>query len=118
MATPALWTLSGSGISVFYTPGGGGTFHYVHLPSNLTFAGAQIRVVPTPDLGTLVSVTISISPIAETTFTVLLPNTEVDNVHPVAAIHTEGISTNHLLFPPFGQREFYTVTALTGSAFL
>ena len=118
MATPMVWTLAGGGISVFYTPGGGGTFHYVHPPTSLTFTGAQIRVVPNPDLGTLVSVTLSISAIAETTFTVLLPNTEVDNVHPVAAISTDGISTTHLLFPPFGQKEFYTVTALTGSAFL
>jgi hypothetical protein len=119
MAIPAVWTLSGGGITVFYTPAGGGTFHYVHPPTTLTFAGAaQINVVPVPALGTLVSVTLSISPIAETTFTVLLPNTEVDAAHPVAAINTEGISTNHLLFPPFGQKEFYTVTALTGSAFL
>jgi len=118
MATPSHWTLAGGGITVFYTPAGGGTFHYVHLSTNLTFTGSQIRVVSNPDLGTLVSVTLGISPVAQATFTVLIPNTEVDAAHPVASVHTEGINTNHLLFPPLGQKEFYAVTALTGSAFL
>ena len=114
MATPSHWTLAGGGISVFYTSTGVGTFHYVHLLTNLTFAGPAIRVVPNPDRGTLVSVTLSVSPVAETTFTVLLPATVVDAALPVATVHTEGISTNHLLFPPLGQKEFYTVTPLNG----
>jgi len=42
----------------------------------------------------------------------------VDGVHPVEPVQTEGITTNHLLFPPFGQKEFYKVIPLTGSASL
>jgi hypothetical protein len=52
VATPSHWTLAGGGISVFYTTTGVGTFHYVHLLTNLTFTGPQIRVAPNPDLGT------------------------------------------------------------------
>jgi len=85
---------------------------------NLVFTGPQIRVVSNPDLGTLVSVTLSVSPVAETTFTVLLPTVLVDATHPVEPVQTDGIITNHLLFPPLGQKEFYTVTPLTGSAAL
>ena len=87
-------------------------------PLNLVFNGPQIRVVSNPDLGMLVSVTLSVSAVAETTFTVLLPAVLVDAVHPVEPVQTEGITTNHLLFPPFGQKEFYKVIPLTGSASL
>ena len=103
---------------MFYATPGPGLFHYVHSPANLTFTGPQIRVVPNPDLGTLVSVTLGISPVAETTFTVLLPAAIVDTTHPVEPVHTDGITTNHHLFPPLGQKEFYTVTPLAGSASL
>ena len=47
----------------------------------------------------LVSVTLSVSAVAETTFTVLLPAVLVDAVHPVEPVQTEGLTTNHLLFP-------------------
>jgi hypothetical protein len=103
---------------VFYATAAPGVLHYVHPPLNLVFNGPQIRVVANPDLGTLVSVTLSVSPVAETTFTVLLPAVLVDAAHPVEPVQTEGITTNHLLFPPLGQKEFYTVTPLTGSAAL
>jgi hypothetical protein len=82
----------------------------------LVFTGTQIRVVSNPDLGTVVSVTLSVSPVAETTFTVLLPTVVLDATHPIEPVQTEGISTNHLLFPPLGQKEFYSVTPLTGVA--
>jgi hypothetical protein len=85
----------------------------------LTFTGPQIRVVPVPDLGTLVSVTLNVNPVAETTFTVLLPALLLDPpVFPVAPVQTEGITTLHHLFPPFGRKEFYTVIPLNGSASL
>ena len=69
-----------------------------------------------PDLGTLASVTLHVTPIAEITFTVLLPTVVMDP--PIEPVHTDGITTHHLLFPPFGQKEFYTVTPLNGSASL
>ena len=50
----------------------------------------QIRVVPNPDVGTLVSVTLSVSPVAQTTFMVLLPAVLVDTAHPVEPVSTEG----------------------------
>jgi hypothetical protein len=118
MPAPTHWRLAGGGTTVFYDTAGPGAFHYVHPPMNQIFNGPQIRLVPVPDLGTLASVTLSVSPIAESTFTVLLPTVLVDVAHPVEPVHTDGITTNHLLFPPLGQKEFYTVTPLTGSAHL
>ena len=106
--------------TVFYSTTGPGLFHYLDIHGPKTFTGPQIRVVPVPDLGTLVSVTLNATlPIAETTFTVLLPALLLDPpIFPVAPVHTEGITTLHHLFPPFGQKEFYTVTPLNGAASL
>jgi len=118
MPAPAHWRLHGGTTTVLYDTTGPGTLHYVHPPMSLAFNGPQIRVVANPDLGTLVSVTLSVSPVAETTFTVLLPTVVVDAAHPVEPVQTEGITTNHLLFPPLGQKEFYAVTPLTGVAAL
>jgi len=118
MPAPAHWRLHGGITTVLYDTPGPGVLHYIHPPMNLVFTGPQIRVVTNPDLGTLVSVTLSVSPVAETTFTVLLPALVVDAAHPVEPVQTEGITTNHLLFPPLGQKEFYAVTPLTGSAAL
>ena len=118
MPAPNHWTLAGSGITVHYNTPGPGIFHYVDLGGPKTFTGPQIRVVPVPDLGTVVSVSLGVSPVAETTFSVLLPVVGLDSTHPVEPVHTDGITTHHLLFPPFGQKEFYTVTPLAGSASL
>ena len=109
------WTLSGGGITVHYSVPAA-VFHYVDIGGPKTFTGPQIRLVPVPDLGTLASVTLHVTPVAEITFTVLLPAVVLDP--PVEPVHTEGITTHHLLFPPFGQKEFYTVTPLNGSASL
>ena len=118
MAAPTHWRLHGGLTTVLYATAPPGVLHYVTPPLNLVFNGPQIRVVSNPDLGMLVSVTLSVSAVAETTFTVLLPAVLVDAVHPVEPVQTEGITTNHLLFPPFGQKEFYKVIPLTGSASL
>jgi len=115
MPVPNQWTLSGGGITVHYSVPAA-VFHYVDIGGPKTFTGPQIRLVPVPDLGTLASVTLHITPIAEITFTVLLPTVVLDP--PIEPIQTDGITTHHLLFPPFGQKEFYTVTPLTGSASL
>jgi hypothetical protein len=104
------------------TPKGGtvnaspAVFHYVDLGGPKTFTGPQIRLVAVPDLGTLASVTLHVTAIAEITFTVLLPTVVLDP--PIEPVHTDGITAHHLLFPPFGQKEFYTVTPLNGSASL
>jgi hypothetical protein len=78
----------------------------VDLGGRKTFTGPQIRLVAVPDLGTLASVTLHVTAIA----VVLDP--------PIEPVHTDGITTHHLLFLPFGQKEFYTVTPLNGSASL
>jgi hypothetical protein len=88
------------------------------------FTGPQIRQVEVPDLGTLVSVTIVLTPDSgSTTFTLLLPrvNLPAPPALPVAVpVTTEGITTAHhfSLAPAFnhGQQEFYTVTRLHGTA--
>ena len=118
MPAPTQWTLSGGGIAVHYTTAGTGTLHYIDIGGPKTFTGPQIRVVHVPDLGTLVSVTLNINPVAQNTFTVLLPDTNLAPGHPRAPIKTDGIATHHFLFPPLGQREFSTAVAMQGSAAL
>ena len=81
MAAPTHWRLHGGLTTVFYATAPPGVLHYVTPPLNLVFNGPQIRVVSNPDLGMLVSVTLSVSAVAETTFTVLLPAVLVDAVH-------------------------------------
>jgi hypothetical protein len=68
----------------------------------------------------LVSVTVHLTiDSGSTTFTVLLPAVVLDSTHPVEPVHTDGVTTLHRLLPPvLGQKEFYTVTPLTGSASL
>lgn len=123
MPAPNRWILTSAvpPIQVFYDAVGPGIFHIVHGIVTQTFTGPQIRVVSNPDLGTLVSVTLNSTVIATTTFTVLLPVVDLDTTHPVEPVNTEGITTTHFHFvfpPPPGQREFYSVTLLTGSASL
>ncbi len=86
-------------------------------PLRLVFNGSQIRVVSNSDPGMLVGVTLSVRPVVETTFTVLLPAVLVDAAHPVEPVQTEAIATNHPLFPRW-VKEFYPVTPLTGSVSL
>jgi hypothetical protein len=117
MAAPTHWILHGGPITVHYDVGGGGVFHYVGPPGPpKTFNGAQIHVLAAPPLGRLVSVVLEVTPVAEIVFTVLLPDVQLDAAHPVEPVHTDGITTHRLLFPPFGQKEHYSVTALSGSA--
>jgi len=116
MPTPVHWILSGGPITVHYDVTPPGVFHYIGPPVPKTFNGPQIHVLAVPPLGTLVSVVLDVNPIAETVFTVLLADVQLDSAHPVEPVHTEGITTRRLLFPVFGQREHYTVTMLNGSA--
>lgn len=120
--SPNLWVLSGGGIQVRYSSATS-NFHYQDAVRNLTFTGTQIRSVNTPDLGTLVSVTIFLTvDSGSSTFTVLLPATNLDTT-PKASAHvvTDGITTAHhfSIVPALlhGQVEFYNVTPLTGTAY-
>ncbi len=122
---PDHYELSGGGISITYLPvGAGGLAHFQYQDGQrtLNFTGDQIRKVEVPDLGTVVSVTLTITvDSGSTTFSVLIPQTTLQNTTGSSAhIRTEGITTVHRfsLVPAFniGQDEIYTVTRLRGSA--
>ena len=126
---PNTYQLSGDGISIGYSPDAGpvtqhgsGRFTYQDAYRALTFSGDQIRRVDVPDLGTVVSVTLSMTvDTGSTTFSVLLPPVNLPNQPGAPApIYTVGITTAHNLSPVpalnQGQRDRYTVTPLGGTA--
>lgn len=127
LAKPDHYTMHGGGITVTFLPtGAGGVAHLTYQDPHrtLNFSGNQIRSVEVPDVGTLVSVTLTLLIDAgSTTFTVLIPVVNLQN-HTGAStvIHTEGITTNHRfsIAPQLliGQIETYTVTPMTGTASL
>ena len=119
MPAPDDWTLAGGGISIHYLPTRTPeVFHYLDVTGPRTFTGLQIRVVPNPDLGMLISVTLNLGPVAETTLTVLLPAVVLDATRPVEPVQTSANISHRLLAPPRGQRQFYTVIPVSGSATL
>jgi len=122
---PNHYQLSGDGINITYLPvGAGGLAHLQYHDSQrtLNFTGDQIRRVEVPDLASVVSVTLRLTPDSgSTTFSVLIPRTTLQNITGSSAhIQTEGITTVHRfgLAPVFnlGQDELYTVTTLRGAA--
>jgi hypothetical protein len=122
---PDHYQLSGGGISITFLPvGAGGLAHlqYQDPQRTLNFTGEQIRKVEVPDLGTVVSVTLTLTvDSGSTTFSVLIPKTTLQATTGSSAhIRTEGITTVHRfsLVPAFnlGQDELYTVTPLHGTA--
>jgi hypothetical protein len=122
-----LYELSGHGIEITFLPvGAGGIAHlsYQDAHRSLQFSGEQIRTVAVADLGTVVSVTLVLTPDSgSTTFSVLLPQVNLDNQRGSSApIHTDGITTHHRfsLIPQLlrGQLERYHVTPLQGTASL
>ena len=124
MIAPNLYNLSGGGVHVTYsTTGVAGQPHLTYHDAfrNLSFSGNQIRAVNVPDLGTVVSVTILLTvDTGSTTFSVLLPLVNLSGPADSAPVSTDGITT-HLAFsiiPAFnhGQREFYSVVPMTGTA--
>ena len=116
------FSLSGGGIHVDYSStsinGQPRLTYHDHL-RNLSFAGADIRRVEVPDIGTIVSVTLTITvDVGSTTFSVFIPSVIVAPSGS-APVSTEGITTIHRMpfAPPMpGQREVYTVVRLTGVA--
>lgn len=126
-ATPDSYQFSGDGITVSYLPtGAGGLTHFTyHDPQRtLTFTGNQVRRVEVPDLGTVVSVTlVNTVDSGSTTFSLLLPAVNLPNQRGASAtVATEGITTVHRfsIVPGlnYGQREFYKVTRMIGTASL
>lgn len=126
-AKPNHYELTGGGIDVMFLPMGlGGKPHltYQDAQRTLQFVGDQIRIAGLPDLGSVVSVTLVLTPDSgSTTFSVILPDVNLDNQRGSSAhIHTDGITTQHRfsLIPQLlrGQLERYHVTRLAGTASL
>lgn len=126
-AKPNLYELSGQGIDVTFLPvGAGGLAHFSYQDAHrsLQFSGDQIRTVEVADMGTVVSVTLVLTPDSgSTTFSVLLPQVNLDNHRGSSvAVNTDGITTHHRfsLVPQLlrGQLERYHVTPMHGTASL
>ena len=120
---PNMFDLSGGGLHITYTTtsfGGQPQFTYHDAHKNLSFSGNQIRTVAVPDLGTIVSVTLMMTvDSGSTSFSLLIPRVNIPGNQSVP-ISTDGVTTIHRfsIIPALnnGQRDFYTVTRLTGTA--
>jgi len=85
----------------------------------ISFTGDQIRRVDSPDLGTVISVTIRPTvDTGSTTLSLLVPRVNVLSMHEVDQITTDAVITVHRipLLPPVGQLDSYTIVRLQGSA--
>ena len=117
-----MFAVAGGGLHVSYSTSGiDGKPHFTYQDPmrSLSFTGDQIRPVE-GDLGAVVSVTI-VPTIdnGSTTFSLLVPRVNVPPFGSVS-ISTEGITTHHAfsIVPAQnrGQRDFYHVTAMHGTA--
>ncbi len=121
---PTHYDLSGRNVHITYsTTGIDGKPHFSYQDLQLTrsFSGDEIRRVET-EIGVLVSVTILLSvDRGGTTFSVLIPRVNLP-AGPCQreTVQTYGITTLHRFnvppLPTTGQRDFYTVTRLSGAA--
>jgi hypothetical protein len=118
------FSLSGSYIHVDYATtsiNGQPRLTYQDPVRSLSFAGSEIRRAEVPDIGSIVSVTLSITvDVGSTTFSVFIPNVVLpagpSGSNPMT---TQGITTIHRTpFAPQipGQRELYSAVQLTGVA--
>lgn len=120
--TPNLYQLSGHHLHVTYSSSGidgKPSMTYQDSHQSKSFRGDEVREVDC-DLGTLVSVTLRLTPdVGSTTLSVLIPRMRIAPGS-VAAVHTECITTVHSTsFAPQtiqGQLDTYTVTSLRGTA--
>jgi len=118
------FSLSGRGVRVDFSEtsiSGRPLLTYQDTVRTLNFIGDDIRINEVPDIGSIVSVTLSITPdVGSTTFSVLIPHVTVSGPNGSASISTYGITTMHKMpFAPqvfLGQREVYHAVHLTGTA--
>ena len=127
---PNQYHLSGGGIAVAYYPDGLGPiaepdgpicFVYQDANQSRSFRRAQVRAQEPPDLGTVVSVTLRITPDAgSTSFSLFIPAVRLpEAIESSSPITTLGITTNHRTFlfgPGPGQQEIYSAVQLAGEA--
>ena len=121
MANANLYQLSGGGIQVTYSTTsitGRPLFNYHDGLVVKSFSGDEIQTTETV-LGNLVTVfLIRTIDSGSTTCTLLIPAVNLPATN-TTQISTEGITTLHkfsIVGPHTGQREFYTVQALQGTA--
>ena len=120
--TPNLYHLSGQHVHVTYSPtslDGKPTMSYQDAHQSKSFKGSEIRTVEC-DLGTLVSVTLHMTPdVGSTTLSLVIPRMRISPVS-VAQVRTDCVTTLHSTpFAPQaaqGQLDTYTVTSLHGTA--
>lgn len=117
------FSLSGHAIHVDYAStsvNGQPRLTYHDTVQTRSFSGGEIRTIEVPDLGTIVSVTLSILPdVGSTTFSLLIPTVFVPGMGILTPVTTDAVTTIHRT--PFvahfvGQREVYRVTRMTGTA--
>ena len=116
------FAVAGGGLHVRYsTTGIDGKPHLNYQDSmrSLSFTGDQIRRIE-GDLGAVASVTIvSTVDAGSTSFSLLVPHVNVPPLGSVS-VYTEGITTHHAfsIVPALnrGQRDFYHVTPMHGTA--
>lgn len=119
---PTLYQLSGDRIQITYSTSsfaGPPLFHYQDAAQTREFKGKEIRTIDT-ELGTLVTVTLNLTPdLGSTSFTLLIPHVGL-GLSDSAPIVTYGITTLHrtsIIGPALqGQTDSYTVHSLQGTA--
>lgn len=123
-ATATTFDVSSDGLHVTYTsagPDGQPHLTLVSAARDLSFTGDQIRTAVSPDLGTLVSVTIWRTVDAgSTSFTLIVPPVILASPDAEASVELVGITTVHRfsVVRRFnrGQRDSYSQVTLTGKA--
>jgi hypothetical protein len=118
-----MFSLTGGGLHIGYSTtsiDGKPRMTYQNPMRSLSFQGDEIRKVE-GDLGTVVSVTIVRTiDSGSTTFSLLVPNVILPAPFSNVSIYTDGITTHHAfsIVPALnqGQRDFYEVTRLQGTA--
>jgi hypothetical protein len=123
-ATATAFDVSGDGLHVTYTtagPDGQPHLTFASTSRNLSFAGDQIRTVASPDVGTLVSVTIwRTVDSGAASFTLVVPRVILAAPDGEAHVELVGITTMHRfsVVRRFnrGQLDGYSQVTLTGTA--
>jgi hypothetical protein len=127
-SSPNQFHLAGEGVAVSYYPDGVGPVRkdgpicliYQDAARTLSFTRNEVRADVSPDIGTIVSVTLSRTvDLGSTSFSLLVPDVRLPEPATSAAIHTVAVTTVHRTFlfgPGPGQQQTYTTTELSGDA--
>ncbi|HEX4171664.1 MAG TPA: hypothetical protein VHY82_04225 [Acetobacteraceae bacterium] len=118
-----MFNFAGGGLHVSYSTSGiDGKPHLSYQDGfrSLSFSGNEIRAIEC-DLGTLLSVTIVRTVDAgSTSFSLLMPRVNLPAPFTSVSVSTEAVTAHHAfsIIPAFnhGQRDFYDVTPLLGTA--